>query len=71
MKNFLKRSAAVVAGSTAGLALAVPDAAITAGITAAQTSFDANWGSVFAFYVGLVVVITAGTMLVRYIRRAK
>jgi len=71
MKNFLKRSAAVVATSGTGLALAVADPAITAGITAAQGSFDSNWAPVFAFYVGIVVVLTAGTMLVRYIRRAK
>jgi len=56
-------------GST--LALAAADANITAGIADAQSAFTDNWGAVFSFYIGVVVVLTAGAMLVKYIRRAK
>jgi len=51
--------------------LAAADANITSGITAAQSAFTDNWGAVFSFYVGIVVVLTAGAMLVKYIRRSK
>jgi len=67
MKRLLAFSTMLVATA----ASAVPNANITTGITTAQTAFTDNWGAVFSFYVGIVVVLVAGGMLVKYIRRAR
>jgi len=68
MRNKLLAAGAAL---SSGLAAAAVDANITAGITAANTAFTDNWGAVFSFYVGIVVVLVAGGMLVKYIRKAK
>jgi len=67
----MKRLLAFVALATPMLASAVANSNITTGITTAQTAFTDNWGAVFSFYVGIVVVLVAGGMLVKYIRRAR
>jgi len=68
LKQMLLGSSLVL---VAGAASAVADPLITSGITAAGTAFSDNFGAVFAWFVGIVVTLSAAGMLVKYIRRAK
>jgi len=71
MRQLFKRSLAVVGSGAVLGANAAADAMITTGITSAGTAFTDNFGAVFAWYIGIVVTLTAGAMLIKYIRRAK
>lgn len=50
---------------------AAADPAVTAGITALQTSFTDNFGPVVAAFLGFVAAVWAVNMLQRYFKKAK
>jgi hypothetical protein len=53
------------------VANAAVDPLITASLTTATTAFTDNFGAVAAWFVGVVVTITALAMLIKFIRKAK